>query len=298
MLFLHIYKIFCNFAAKMKNYIPQYFNTKQNVLLLLWVTAVFGEMFILFFQPVQCRTWVDGDWKFLLWVTIVVVTAVSVIALSRTFMYHYAKRHKISYLDYAIWIIAEVTTIAWVYSAFPLIAMRSFSAKMNLTLFYLFKESLFATAFTLLIPYAFVILWMVVKNRGEQIVRLQARQTHVVEDVPEEMYNFYDEKGDLKLSVKPNMVYFIEAADNYIMVYYLNAGKLEKLMIRNSLKNIEWRFRDKGLIRCHRSYIVNIRLVKLFRRQDGEVLLDFGDEKIPHVPVSKGYGESVMAMLM
>ena len=175
----------------MKNYIPQYFNTKQNVLLLLWVTAVFGEMFILFFQPVQCRTWVDGDWKFLLWVTIVVVTAVSVIALSRTFMYHYAKRHKISYLDYAIWIIAEVTTIAWVYSAFPLIAMRSFSAKMNLTLFYLFKESLFATAFTLLIPYAFVILWMVVKSRGEQIVRLQARQTHVVEDVPEEMYNFY-----------------------------------------------------------------------------------------------------------
>ena len=298
MLFLHIYKIFCNFAAKMKNYIPQYFNTKQNVLLLLWVTAVFGEMFILFFQPVQCRTWVDGDWKFLLWVTIVVVTAVSVIALRRTFMYYYAKRHKISYLDYAIWIIAEVTTIAWVYSAFPLIAMRSFSAKMNLTLFYLFKESLFATAFTLLIPYAFVILWMVVKSRGEQIVRLQARQTHVVEDVPEEMYNFYDEKGDLKLSVKPDMVYFIEAADNYIMVYYLNAGKLEKLMIRNSLKNIEWRFRDKGLIRCHRSYIVNIRLVKLFRRQDGEVLLDFGDEKIPHVPVSKGYGESVMAMLM
>ncbi len=298
MLFLHIYKIFCNFAAKMKNYIPQYFNTKQNVLLLLWVTAVFGEMFILFFQPVQCRTWVDGDWKFLLWVTIVVVTAVSVIALSRTIMYHYAKRHKISYLDYAIWIIAEVTTIAWVYSAFPLIAMRSFSAKMNLTLFYLFKESLFATAFTLLIPYAFVILWMVVKSRGEQIVRLQARQAHVVEDVPEEMYNFYDEKGDLKLSVKPDMVYFIEAADNYIMVYYLNAGKLEKLMIRNSLKNIEWRFRDRGLIRCHRSYIVNIRLVKLFRRQDGEVLLDFGDEKIPHVPVSKGYGESVMAMLM
>lgn len=298
MLFLHIYKIFCNFAAKMKNYIPQYFNTKQNVLLLLWVTAVFGEMFILFFQPVQCRTWVDGDWKFLLWVTIVVVTAVSVIALSRTIMYHYAKRHKISYLDYAIWIIAEVTTIAWVYSAFPLIAMRSFSAKMNLTLFYLFKESLFATAFTLLIPYAFVILWMIVKSRGEQIVRLQARQAHVVEDVPEEMYNFYDEKGDLKLSVKPDMVYFIEAADNYIMVYYLNAGKLEKLMIRNSLKNIEWRFRDRGLIRCHRSYIVNIRLVKLFRRQDGEVLLDFGDEKIPHVPVSKGYGESVMAMLM
>ena len=139
---------------------------------------------------------------------------------------------------------------------------------------------------------------MVVKDRGAQIVRLQARQLHVVEEVPEEMYNFYDEKGDLKLSVKPNMVYFLEAADNYVMIYYTNAGKLEKLMIRNSLKNIEWRFRDKGLVRCHRSYIVNIKMVKLFRRQEGEVMLDFGDEKIPSVPVSKGYGDSVMSILM
>lgn len=126
----------------MKNYIPSYFNTKRNILLLLWVTAVFGEMFILFFQPVQCRTWVDSDWKFLLWVTIVVLTAVSVIALSRTIMYHYAKRHKISYLDYAIWIAAEVTAIAGVYAAFPIVAMRSFAAEWDLTLFYLFKEAL------------------------------------------------------------------------------------------------------------------------------------------------------------
>ena len=282
----------------MKSYIPQYFNTKQNILLLLWVTAVFGEMFILFFQPVQCRTWVGSDWKFLLWVTIVVLTAVACIALSRTIMYHHAKRHKISYLDYAIWIVGEVMAIAAVYAAFPIVAMRSFAAEWDLTLFYLFKETLFATAFTLLIPYAFVILWMVAKDRGEQIIRLQARQPRVVEETPEEMYRFYDEKGDLKLSVKPSMVYFIEAADNYVMVYYMNAGKLEKSLIRNSLKSIEWRFRDKGLVRCHRSYIVNIRMVKLFRRQEGEVLLDFGDEKVPSVPVSKGYGESVMSMLM
>lgn len=282
----------------MKIYIPSYFNTKQNIWLLLWVTAVFGEMFILFFQPVQCRTWVDTDWQFLLWVTIVVLAGVFVIALSRMIMYRYAKRHKISYLDYAIWIAAELMAIAWVYAAFPLVALRTFSAEKGLTLFYLFKEALFATTFTLLIPYAFVILWMIVKSRGEQIVRLQARQLHVVEETPEEMYNFYDEKGELKLSAKPNMVYFLEAADNYVMIYYTNAGKLEKLMIRNSLKNIEWRFRDKGLVRCHRSYIVNIKMVKLFRRQEGEVMLDFGDEKIPSVPVSKGYGDSVMSMLM
>ena len=39
-------------------------------------------------------------------------------------------------------------------------------------------------------------------------------------------------------------------------------------------------------------------MVKLFRRQEGEVMLDFGDEKIPSIPVSKGYVDSVMSILM
>ena len=92
----------------------------------------------------------------------------------------------------------------------------------------------------------------------------------------QEMYNFYDERGELKLSVKAESLYYIEAADNYVQIHYMNAGKLHGLMIRNTLKNIEWRFRGKDLMRCHRSFIVNFAKVQLLRRQEGDVLLDFG----------------------
>ncbi len=109
-----------------------------------------------------------------------------------------------------------------------------------------------------------------------------------------EMYNFYDEKGELKLSVKPEMLYYLEAADNYVQIVYISSGKMEKLLIRNTLKNIEWRFRDKELVRCHRSFIVNIAKVQVMRRKEGEVMLDFGEEKIPLIPVSKGYGGRIM----
>ena len=117
-------------------------------------------------------------------------------------------------------------------------------------------------------------------------------------DPQPDKYNFYDEKGELKLSVSPELVYYLDAADNYVQIHYLNAGKLEKLLIRNSLKNIEWRFKDKGLVRCHRSYVVNLNLVKLFRRQEGELFLDFGDERLPAIPVSKSYGEGVMSKII
>ena len=286
----------------MKNYIPQYFNTKQNIILLLWVTLVFGELFILFFQPMGSRDWVQTDWGYLLWTTIIVLVAVAGIAISRTIMYNYAKKNRISYLAYAIWILGEVSVISALYTFFPIVVMRSFSLERDLTPFYLYKEALLATAFTLLIPYLIVMLWTSLKDRDNQILRLTAKLKHaqepIADEVQPEMFNFYDERGELKLSVKPEMVYYIESADNYVVIYYMNMGKLEKLMLRNSLKNIEWRFHDKGLIRCHRSYIVNMSQVKMFKRQDGEVILEFGDERIPGIPVSKGFGESVLSKLM
>ena len=157
-----------------------------------------------------------------------------------------------------------------------------------------------ATAFILLIPYAIAIMWMVLVDRGAQIHRLKAeleRASGTAEEPQVEMFNFYDERGELKLSVKPEMLYYIEAADNYVQICYTNAGKIEKLMVRNTLKNVEWRFRDKGLVRCHRSYVVNVKNVKLFRRQESEVLLEFGDSRVPSIPVSKGFGDRVMAEL-
>ena len=171
----------------------------------------------------------------------------------------------------------------------------------QLTLFYLYKEALMATTFTLLIPYLIVMLWISLKDRDAQILRLTAKLKQAQEpseEVQPEMFNFYDERGELKLSVKPEMVYYIESADNYVQICYLNQGKLEKLMLRNSLKNIEWRFHDKGLVRCHRSYIVNMSQVKMFKRQDSEVILDFGDKRIQGIPVSKGFGESVLSKLV
>ena len=138
----------------------------------------------------------------------------------------------------------------------------------------------------MVIEAVFAIQWL---NRS-----LAAIVSEETSTASEDRYKFYDEKGDLKLIVQPDKLYYLEAADNYVIIHYMNAGKMEKMMIRNTLKNIEWRFREKGLIRCHRSYIVNVNNVQLLRRQEGEVLLDFGNDRLPAIPVSKGYGDKVL----
>ncbi|MCQ2341232.1 MAG: LytTR family transcriptional regulator [Paludibacteraceae bacterium] len=109
-----------------------------------------------------------------------------------------------------------------------------------------------------------------------------------------QMFNFYDERGELKLSVKPENLYYIESADNYVQIHYENLGKMQTMMMRNSMKNIEWRFQDSKLIRCHRSYLVNLRKVQMLKRVEGEMLLDFNNEKIAPLPVSKAYADGVL----
>ncbi len=131
---------------------------------------------------------------------------------------------------------------------------------------------------------------------------IAAQHTHIEQITQHEetaeqpqMLNFYDERGELKLSVKPEHMYYLESADNYVRIHYNSMNKMQTIMIRNSLKNIEWRFRDSKLVRCHRSYLVNLANVQIARRMEGDIWLDFNNNQISSVPVSKAYADQVLA---
>lgn len=275
----------------MKNKLPYSYNLPRNVVMLVLSTTLFAELFILIFTPFGSRSWADSDMQYVRWVTVVVLVAMGIISVSRTVMYYYAQRHDITYPVYAVWIFCELTIMALIYSVFPFVVLPEYAETRGLTFFSMFKEAIIDTAFILLIPYTIVYLIINLQDKNKQIQNLM--QTTRTEMQPN-MFNFYDDKGDLKLSVKPEMVYYIEAADNYVEVHYMSNGKKQTLLIRNSLKNIAWSFNDKDLVRCHRSYIANLNKVQLLRRVDGELMLDFGEESIPNVPVSRGYAQYVM----
>lgn len=56
----------------------------------------------------------------------------------------------------------------------------------------------------------------------------------------------------------------VEANDNYSAVYYIaNNGKLQREMLRVTLKNVEDQFSNfSHMMRCHKSYIVNIKKIE------------------------------------
>ena len=106
---------------------------------------------------------------------------------------------------------------------------------------------------------------------------------------------FPDEKGDLKISVMLENLLYIESADNYATIHYLNKSGISHFLLRNSLKWIEERYASETpLTRCHRSYIVNMDKVKILKKIKGGIVIEIDAERTPDIPVSKTYYASFM----
>ncbi len=291
----------------MKICIPKYINSKQNVIAVVVGTAIFAELFILIFKPFGSGNWVEyfdkdswvnvADFIYMGFATLAVLVAMGIIAISRTMMYRVAKRHNITYVSFALWILGEVLSMALVYTLFSLFVLHVES-----DFFDTFQMALKYTSCILLIPYTIFTLYFSMKDKGRQLQDIQRAWKEKLatlgeNNTPEEVnpiLNFRDDKGELKLSIRTASLYYIVSADNYVDIKYLSSGKMQTFTLRSTLKRIEEDFENKNLVRCHRSYIVNFDNVKILQKADDGLILDFDHAEVPNIPVSKTYSARVL----
>ena len=101
-----------------------------------------------------------------------------------------------------------------------------------------------------------------------------------------------NEKDTLSLAV--NDFLYIEASDNYCTIFYLAQGKAGKTLLRSSLSRLENQISGPGILRCHRSYLVNLANVSsVTGNAQGYQLHLVGSETV--VPVARSYAKPVKA---
>jgi len=109
---------------------------------------------------------------------------------------------------------------------------------------------------------------------------------------------FYDEHKKLKFIVSPQNILFIKADDNLIRITYIESGKVKEYPVRASMKSIETTTAANGIIRCHRSYFVNPKYVRVLRKDElGIIYADLNMSSVPPVPVSKKYYDQLADIL-
>jgi hypothetical protein len=268
--------------------IPLYINEKQNIIRLVLFTSLFALVFINIYSPFGADKWYTLTRpQFFTYSSLTILVGVLVVVISRIIMYHLSQKYIIKIWQYLGWICAEIFSMAFTYALFEKIVLKDSRLFTDLL-----KNSSRNTALVLLLPYSILWLYFSWRDKKEQIEKLAEFPSF-----PENSRNmipFYDDKGILKFSIKKENLLYLESAENYVTICYLNKGKVSKYLLRDTLKKIEDTFSGTEIIRCHRSFIVNFEKVKVIRKDKDGFKLEFDNPAVTDIPVSKTYVNAVM----
>jgi DNA-binding LytR/AlgR family response regulator len=108
--------------------------------------------------------------------------------------------------------------------------------------------------------------------------------------------SLFSDNDKEQLHLKTDELLYLTSADNYIEVVYQSDKKISQKLLRGTLQKSEKQIEYPGIIRCHRSYIVNLhQVVSVDGNAQGYELnlrgLDIS------IPVSRSYKKAVLDFL-
>ena len=277
-------------------FIPRYLLTKRNLLIMVTSPAAFALFFIIVYQPFGVLQWGRvrvSEFMFVIYSLLIVLLGMSIAAISRVIMYYRSKKHEITYLNYIFWVFVELVLMAIAYT------VCSNLADVQEDIWVAFKSALLNTSLILLIPYIICITAFTLQDRNRRLREIEDDMDKAMQQraATKGLISFYDERGELQLSVTKENLLYIESADNYIYIWYMKGNLPKKLILRNTLKRTAELLVDTNVMRCHRGYMVNMEQVKVLRREKDNFYLELGIEGIKDIPVSKTYGDAVLKWL-
>ena len=264
---------------------------------------IFALLFIYLYSPLDFNH-IGNNTHFLAWLNIsremvaqlitifLILIGMIVAAVSRWCMSIYTRRREMSYIQYISWITCEILLMTLM---FTIVALFTDTNKGIITLF---NNSLVKTFLILLIPYTMCYIYFIWQERVAQLRILRARLDEDETALQAAYVQIFDEKGEMRLSVRREHLLLIESADNYICVWYTNQNAPKKVLVRNTLKQVAEQLASTHIQRCHRSYLVNLDHVKVLRREKEGVFVELGIDGVPDVPISKTYSDSVQKWLI
>lgn len=280
--------------------VPSYMLEKRNQVIMVLFVSIFAIIFINIFKPFGSDKWigVNGitDTLYLAWSTVLVCIGMVVVAISRMVMYRISRRpdHNITYIGYALWVFVELILLSGSFTllAFIISQNLNFEASDPLNVFINAMQN---TTFIIGIPYFICVLYF---SYNERTAKLKALMGENIGFRSSNLISIRDSRGVLQLSVAKENLLYIESADNYICIWYQKNDILKKQLMRITMKDISEQLADSNIVRCHRSYMVNLDLVKVMRREKENLFLELGVPGVREIPISKTYGENVLRRLV
>lgn len=251
---------------------------KGNRYLLILVVFIFSIMFLNVFEPFNIARWYSdsGFIQFLRLSSYGFITAV-VFLFTQFPLRRVFKIYEFKIKSYLLWLATEIVLINLVYIFLYGNPIGNFRNELGFSLQY--------TLMCIWLPYSFAILIVYFKNHREEIELLK---TNVNKPAEKRLIIFKDENGKIKFSVLAKDLLLLESTDNYVSVFYFLENKVQRKLLRNTLKNMEEMLKENSIVRCHRSFMVNPANIEFMQKESKRFNI-----KIKHInksiPVSDKY---------
>lgn len=211
------------------------------------------------------------------------VILAAVLALTRLVFSALYKHTPFLWWHYTVWCIGEV----FVYAAFMALYTTLFYAG-RYNYFVVLSHCYKFSYLILVYPYLFLTFVQIIHNKNEDLHAEPA----------DGLVKFYDEHKRLKLTIAPAAVICIQADANYVIIRYMDNDRVREFMLRASMKSVEGTVGRHGLVRCHRSYFVNPKYVKLLsRNREGMISAELLHPEMEAIPVSKQFYKALSELL-
>lgn len=280
------------------NKLPSYLLGKYQLIGTVTFAVLCAIVFLNIYIPFSETAWFvlgGGDAHTFFFTLTFVATSIMSLVASRMTMYRFGKHFTMTYLSYIFWCILEIMAVGGIYTWITVINIPDHN---ELTVD-IFMRALLYGSIALGIPYLIAGMYFAIIDKNNTI-RLMNYENVVTDEAPKEntslqKITLFDNSGSLKLSLSLENLYYIESDDNYIKVWYTDSkAELKQYMLRCRLKTVEESFKDSGLVRCNRKYIVNIKKVSMLRKESDGYVLDLANEAIPPLPITKTYTDTIL----
>ena len=272
---------------------PKYLLHRTFLLESVAFVVAFSLVFLLTYHPFSDTIWIGFKAEVLLPTILFYLSSILILLVSKISLMAYQITHTVSLRKYLFWFLGEFIVIALVYLLFT---QYWFDTDIPIT-FRLVAYTSLCVGLILAIPYIIFTLLAATRAKTEEIEALELKLKGETPAQTALVIDFYDYSGALKISIPSDRIFYIGSQDNYVEIRYELDGKLLNYLMRCRTTRLEKQLEGTSLIRCHRSFIVNIDNVTQLKRENKHVFLELSHPEAKKIPVSKSYYEAIAERL-
>lgn len=155
-------------------------------------------------------------------------------------------------------------------------------------------EFVFQVSGVLVFPLTGTYFWFRHQDLRHQLEKVLKRIGNEAD--PERLLTFTGQGSGDRLVLRLADFLYARSQDNYVELNFLRNGRVDRLLIRTTLSGLADSLDSAAIVRCHRSYLVNLYQVSAVRGGGNDIRLHLNHLDEP-LPVSKTFNSDTMRAL-